>query len=58
MGAPATVNLDGGEMFIASPQYPDLYYDNADCYWSFGTADAANVIEIEVVDWNVSTYAA
>ena len=43
----------GGCTTIASPNYPSLYNDNSDCFWSFQASDPSNVIQIQVIDWVV-----
>ena len=45
----------GGSTFIATPQYPTLYVDESNCHWNFVASDPSLKIQIEVVNWWVSS---
>ena len=53
---PPVINLgdEGGSVLIGPLPYPKLQLRNSDCHWSFQASDPNNVIQIEVVDWDVS----
>ena len=56
-GTPSVISLadTGGSVVIASPQYPNNYYDSSACHWSFETSDPSStfVIEIEILEVDV-----
>ena len=47
----------GGHTTIASPNYPSLYTDSSECSWNVQASDPNNLIQIKVIDWDVSIYA-
>ena len=50
-----TIDLAGlGQVNIASPNWPNIYYDSSDCHWDFMTSTPGKVIQITNVYWEVS----
>ena len=42
-----------GCTYIASPFYPTYAYWESDCVWTFTSSDPQNVIQIEMLDWEM-----
>ena len=45
-----------GQVNIASPNYPNIYYDDSDCHWDFTTSTPGKVIKLTQLSWAVSVY--
>ena len=54
-GTAPTIDLAGrGKVNIASPNYPNIYYDDSDCHWDFTTSTPGKVIQLTLLSWDVS----
>ena len=54
-GTAPTIDLAGrGKVNIASPNYPNICYDDSDCHWDFTTSTPGKVIQLTLLTWDVS----